>query len=562
MVTTKIELNLEFLQNHSERLSVASRRNGKTGVYLWVNEDFEYRIGANHSRAVGSAKTLFYLRKGLLTACGLLLSTLPAFAQNLQIEPSISTKLTVVHNDAAGSASNNSIFELQPKLGLTARGARLKIDGDVGLQIVRNSDNSANDRETPTVRLGAHAELIEKWLFLDASAGSEQSPSDPFELLAASALASGAQTYRYYLSPFIQRDLSPSLALSARSENTWVRRNDTRPGALDARTSEQRHSASLEWRPHPVGAALEVSSQRSRSGRARDAKLDVDTVRAVALFSPDEQWQLGVSAGRERSKLTTSDEQISTVGWRLRWLPSERTDFSINTEKRFFGWGGTASVQHRTPYLAFALRLFREPGIQRSPLLLSAASGDTRSLLDAIYATRFPNPAERAVVVSDAIDTFGLPDSVNDATVDVFPDYVQLQQGGTLSASWLGRLTTASVGLNVSKATRLLTGDEPDPSVAKPELDNDNRQWGLFFEVDRRFSPRMVVGGTVRFTRITGLGNRVGDVSREVFLGTNVKYKLSPQTAVLGGLQHRKFTSTVRTDQDESTLFVGANHRF
>jgi hypothetical protein len=52
---------LEFLQNRSERLSVASSRNTETGVYLRVNEDFEYRIGVNHSRAVGSARSLLKL---------------------------------------------------------------------------------------------------------------------------------------------------------------------------------------------------------------------------------------------------------------------------------------------------------------------------------------------------------------------------------------------------------------------------------------------------------------------------------------------------------------------
>jgi hypothetical protein len=64
---------LEFLQNRSERLSVASRRNRETGVYLLVNEDFEYRIGVNHSRAAGSARTLFskILLASLITlGCG------------------------------------------------------------------------------------------------------------------------------------------------------------------------------------------------------------------------------------------------------------------------------------------------------------------------------------------------------------------------------------------------------------------------------------------------------------------------------------------------------------
>jgi uncharacterized protein (PEP-CTERM system associated) len=277
------------------------------------------------------------LRRGVFAVCCLLTPGFCAFAQTIRVETSVTSKLTLTQNDPA-SSSVRSIFELQPKVSLTAHSARLQLNGDLGLQIVRHSEDSDTDRQAPTIRLDAHSELVEKWLFLDAAAGSEQSPDDPFELLASSSLSSSAQTYRYYLSPYIQRDLSPSLSLSARSENTWVRRDDTRPGAVDARTSTQRHSASLGWKPHPVGAAVEISSERSRTGRARDGKLDVDTARAVALFSPDEQWLLGASVGRERSQLTTSDEQNNTLGLRLRWAPSARTEFSIDTERRFFGW--------------------------------------------------------------------------------------------------------------------------------------------------------------------------------------------------------------------------------
>jgi hypothetical protein len=53
-----VSLTIELLQNRSERLPVASSLHCETGIYLGVNEDFEYRIGVNRSRAAGSAKTL------------------------------------------------------------------------------------------------------------------------------------------------------------------------------------------------------------------------------------------------------------------------------------------------------------------------------------------------------------------------------------------------------------------------------------------------------------------------------------------------------------------------
>ena len=49
---------IDFFRNRHERASVGSSRNGETGVYTEVNEDFEYRIDSNHVRAIGSERSL------------------------------------------------------------------------------------------------------------------------------------------------------------------------------------------------------------------------------------------------------------------------------------------------------------------------------------------------------------------------------------------------------------------------------------------------------------------------------------------------------------------------
>lgn len=49
---------LDFFKNRRERASVESKRNGETGVYTVVNEDFEYCIDSNHACAVGFERSL------------------------------------------------------------------------------------------------------------------------------------------------------------------------------------------------------------------------------------------------------------------------------------------------------------------------------------------------------------------------------------------------------------------------------------------------------------------------------------------------------------------------
>jgi hypothetical protein len=44
---------IDLFQNCHEPVSVELNRNGETGVYTEVNEDFEYRINSNHAGAVG-----------------------------------------------------------------------------------------------------------------------------------------------------------------------------------------------------------------------------------------------------------------------------------------------------------------------------------------------------------------------------------------------------------------------------------------------------------------------------------------------------------------------------
>jgi uncharacterized protein (PEP-CTERM system associated) len=498
------------------------------------------------------------LLSGLACVCSI------SAAQSWRIEPTLQTNVLVTDNSHIGTnlaPARDAIVGLTPGLRFTGRGGRVRVDGDLSLQVLEYAKDTLDDSVFARGKLAVGVDVVEQWVHVDASVSADQSGADPFSLQqGANVSAEDLTTRRYRISPHIERQLSSTLTFLARSDNLWTRRSGDASLALPRKDSRvQQNVVRVERRPVPFGASLEVTNQRSKFPDDSEAALDLDAVRATATYAPVPELVLGVSAGRERSRFALNNDTDSVYGGSLSWRPTERSDFSGNVEHRFFGWGGTAELRHRSPFLAISVRLERGPIVQPSSLLLATAGGDVAALLDAAFTTRYPNPAERDVIVRNLISSQGLP-TVLSGPVDVFPDYVQLRHLASINASFLGKNTTVAVGAYAGRATQLLREDSP--YVPSPATDSDNRQYGLTFDVNRRITPVTTVSAKLSESRIDGLGSRLGDSSRETALTLSVNYALSPRTTMVGGVRRRLFDSTVIASSQESAAFLGTNHRF
>lgn len=519
-----------------------------------------------YDRAALATRTIQqWLRRASLFGLAVIVVTGgPAMAQSWRLDPTVQGNVMLTDNSRVGTnapAAKDVVIGLTPGLKITGRGSQIRVDGDVSLRLVDYVKNSLDDSAFLRGRLGVGADLIEHWLHLDTSISSDQTAMDPFSLRQGDTVSSeDLTTIRYRLSPYVERQLSSSLTFLARSDNLWTRRSGDAAAGLSRRNSQVQQSVvRLERRPIPFGASLELSSQRSTYPDDIDAALDLEALRASATYAPVPEVVVGFLSGRERSRFALNNSTDTIYGGSLAWRPSERSDLNVRAEHRFFGWGGTAEVRHRSPFLALSIRLDRAPTAQPSSLLIGSGSGDVAALLDAAFTTRYPVAAERDVIVKNLIASRGLPSSLS-GPLDVFPDYVQLRKQAAISASLLGRKTTITVAAYGGKSTQLLREDAP--YIPSPATDSDNRQYGITLDVNRRISAVTTISAQVAETHIDGLGTRIGDTSKESMLTLGINHTLSPRTAVAAGVRRRLFNSTVNASSQESAAFFGSNHRF
>ena len=103
-----------------------------------------------------------------------------------------------------------------------------------------------------------------------------------------------------------------------------------------------------------------------------------------------------------------------------------------------------------------------------------------------------------------------------------------------------------------------------DPLVPPAGVASDSQQRGASAQFNRRLSAQLSATASLRWSKITGLAARDGDVSQDASAALSLLQNLSPRTNISAGVQRTRFTSTVvGQDSTNSTLVsVGMNHRF
>lgn len=483
----------------------------------------------------------------------------------LRIEPSIDAIATLTNNAAAGSFTGGRdkalILELRPRISFAGQSTRIRAAGSFGLQMLGYLKSEETSRIYPEGKLDANITVVERWIYVDTGVGASHASGDAFSLQSGDTpAADGRVTYRYRLSPYVHRELSPSLLLSARSDNYWTRlRADDSRGLLAEKSDAQQNTASLELRPGPLGGSVEAFDEQAKTDAVNATSLGSRGARLVVNYALTPELQIGGSVGHERSEINKVEQSDPTHGWRLRWAPSERARFEAQAEHRYFGWGGSGLASVRSPFMVASVEALRMPIMQSSPLVNVGAGQGLSAALDAILLTRYPDAAQRETLVRNLISQNGLSENVTGA-VSVFPDYAQLLSRVTGSLVFLGRLTTLELRAYGEQSTILL---RTDPSLLSPITTLlDNRQRGVSIAATRRLTQQLSTRLDLGLREIRGLNDAAGQLSREGTLTASARLRMGPRSEVGAGLRYRKFRSNVIPGSDTTAVFVGASHRF
>lgn len=508
-----------------------------------------------------------------LTSCRVICLAIPAFlpslsfAQSWRLEPSIGTTVTATNNSnlsTAATASKDIIVDIEPRLIVLGKGANFSLDGNFGLHRLTYANSTQPNRFLPSGTIALNANLVDRWLYLDSSVGVEQVAADPFKVRGNNDSGlNKINTVNYRISPYLQHGFTPSLSLSIRSDNIWTRRRGDFAQTDPRRNSTvEKETMVLEQKPLPFGFSLEAAQEKTSYTTGIETLLQIGSARAVVTYAIDPTFVLGITGGSEKSEYALSKSSDKIVGARITWAPTERTELRGSVEQRFFGSGGALQWSHRSPFIGLYLGVSREPSALGTSFVLNPNGGDVQTLLDAIFTTRYPNPADRATIVKNVISGLGIPSALGES-VEVFADYAQLRDSANASIIFQGVRSTLITRIYAVKSRQLNQANTPFVPILG--VDADNYQKGLSIDFNRRLSPTLSADFGVGYSSIEGLGIVSGQSTTNKAARLGFTQALTPKTKLTVGARYQR-TDLVAPGQDisaeEVAGFVGMVHRF
>lgn len=488
------------------------------------------------------------------------LALAPALAQESPVEVSLGARLGWTSNAELGAAGghDDTILELRPRITMQRQGAGLTLRGSAGLNAVAYAGGTQDSRVRPEADLSARLVAIERLFFVEAGYKASQGSVDPFGARGDTIASTNAQTTtQLRLAPIVEAEGPAGIRYGLRSDNTWTRELDANPTAPTARGYFGRHAGYLERVPQPLGWKFYAERSRTRYTEGTEPEVTADLARFTLLYALNSDVLVGVRAGRERNDVLNDSPSRNFAGAELSWKPSQRTSLTASLDDRYFGTGWSLGLSHRSPFIAWNVSSSRDVESTTQSLFALPAGTNVSSLLDAMFTTRYPDPAERARVVQDFIRQQGLPAST------LNPISLSGQRFSLVSRH------SASIGLIgarnslVVSGYRVTTRDVPDSVLLVTGLaQTNNVQHGAGVAFGHRLTPRAAVNLSLDVSRIRALDEIGGEQTTQRDLGLQFSVQATPKTTAYVGGRYRKLESNVVVDGREGLVFVGIDHRF
>ncbi len=484
-------------------------------------------------------------------------------AQRWTIEPGVGSQLTWTSNSLLGTAGaqQDTILALRPRIKVRGDGARLHLAGSALLDSITSLSGNQSSQLIPQGDLSARLEAVERWLYLEAAVRASQASADPYGARPVSTSTSNTiTTTQTRLSPSIESSVGPLTRYRIRSDNTWSHATSASSGTATPTGSGGyfgRHSASIEHDPRPFGWRLEAERSQTRYRDGVTAPLVTDLARVVVDYALAPDVSAGLRGGYERNTFAGDGGRHAIYGGQAKWQPSARTLLSAEGERRFLGSAWRLGFDHRTPQLALNLTMSHNAQSALQSLFDLPPTSNVTGLLDQMFTTRYPDPAERAQVVQQFMAAQGLPNSTLSAT-SIFSKRLSLVTARSGSIGIVGVRNTL-----VLSAFRTSTEDAPvDAALTPGTPTSNNLQYGIGLSVTHRLATSLSLSSGIDWSRVRALGAAATSYSTQ--RGVNLQLNLQPsqRTSVVLGGRYRQLDSNVVLTGHEAAVFAGLDHRF
>ncbi len=248
-----------------------------------------------------------------------------------------------------------------PNLRLSADGARASFGLYAAVQY-NNRDDSDEDcgsrgntlSPAPRIRFSGQSELVENWLYLDASAFGGVNRANPFEAGGADSVEGGDnlnRTYRYSVSPYVYRRFGESASVMTRYRYTDI--TNSKHTINDRHINEVMGDIGTDpaLARFSYGIAGDYSKvyYDERYGGEDLFNSELSSARIRAAYQLTRSWQINGYVGEEWNDFITvyndDDGTIWDVG--ATWTPNPRITVAGGVGERFFGTAPRFSLEYR-----------------------------------------------------------------------------------------------------------------------------------------------------------------------------------------------------------------------
>ncbi|HYM24318.1 MAG TPA: TIGR03016 family PEP-CTERM system-associated outer membrane protein [Vicinamibacterales bacterium] len=477
------------------------------------------------------------------------------------VSPTISWESTWTNNvGLAADRKSDWINEIRPGLQFAETSAHSKVDGTVSLSALAYARTSSNDRVLPQANIAGTLEAIDRLLYIDGTVDVSQQYLSPFGARPqdiSSATQNRYTSQRYTVSPYLKAKVGDGIDYELRQKSTWSNANGSAVNGLDTRSYMNEVSGHVAREARPGGWRLEYDRNNiSFAGQSQDERSEI--ARATGLYRFDPTFQAGIIGGYEDDRFFLTRQSGTTYGVTIDWHPNSRMSLTANGEHRFFGTSYHVKLDDHTRHLVWSLDASRDVTSYPQQLGTLQAGQDVSALLNALFAPRVPDPAQRQSLVEQFIRDRGLPSSLSS------PLALLTQE---LTLSELARGTIGLVGARNSilvnafrSRVQPVPGTEQDLTPLLSQLINTTQSGaGVTWTDQLAPSLSLVTNGTwARTTQdIAPLGT-----TRLYELQAILTRNVSTLTSIHAGLRYQDSRSDVSQSFREFAVFVGLTHGF
>ena len=485
---------------------------------------------------------------------------------NTYVVPSVAVLATQTSNANYGVSSHSrsdTVLQVMPNIFLGSSHARWQVLGDFSLDGTYYVNGVRPNVVAPYGSGSLHSELVDQFVYFDASVVSQQQSISPYVGQGGPVQGSTYTSTQWRISPYIDRLLTPSLRLRARSDDTWTRISNSPSGGMLSGGRYLDQTIRLDQLPQNWGYTLAAQQTYATYDGEPYAWLRDTTFRAILNYALSTQWVVGAIGGHEKVQAQGADDSAGIYGLRTAWSPSPLQTVDATVEHRYFGTGWSLLANVGSPQLSLSASWTRQPTSYLAPLGGNNAgrtAGNISTLLNNLLTTQYTNPVQRAAAVQTLLGSAGLPASLTTAG-GFYTTSSVLQNDLVITGLWMRPRDSVAVSVYRNRIEDLFLPGQQLLRLLQ-SVSNDNVQTGVAINYGHRLTPLDNMNLTLQRENDIGFGLRQGQSAHQTAVILQLDHRFSPRTTGLVGVRRRFLVSTQVGNGNETGVFAGLVHRF